>query len=47
MTPVPLAVQVPCGGSAAMMKAPSVVLRTLFTTTFVTGKSEVLVTITS
>ena len=47
VTPVPLAVQVPCGGSATMMNAPSVVLRTLFTITFVTGKSEVFVTVTS
>jgi len=30
-----------------MMNAPSVVLRTLFTITFVTGKSEVFVTVTS
>lgn len=47
VTPVPPAVQVPCGGSATMTNAPSVVLRTLFTITFVTGKSEVLVTVTS
>src|SRR6476646_6299837 len=45
--PAPLAVQVPCGGSATMMNAPSVVLRTLFTITFVTGKSEVFVTVTA
>jgi hypothetical protein len=42
VTPVPAAVQKPCGGSATMMDAPSVVLRTLFTITFVTGKSDVL-----
>ena len=30
-----------------MMNAPSVVLRTLFTITLVTGKSEVFVTVTS
>ena len=47
VTPTPPAVQLPCGGSATMMNAPSVVLRTLFTITFVTGKSEVLVTVTS
>ncbi len=47
VTPAPLAVQVTCGGWATMMNAPSVVLRTLFTITFVTGKSEVFVTVTS
>ena len=47
VTPTPPAVQLPCGGSATMMNAPSVVLRTLFTITFVTGKREVLVTVTS
>src|SRR5207302_4533868 len=47
VTLLPPCVQAPCGGCATMIKAPSVVLSTLFTITLVTGKSEVLVTVTS
>lgn len=47
VTPLPPCVHVPCGGWATMMKAPSVVLSTLFTMTLLIGNSEVLVTVTS
>jgi len=46
VTPAPVALQLPASGTAEMMNAPSVVLRTLFTDTFWMGNSDAFVTTT-